>query len=260
MKSLSLVNLSFYAGSNLLSMGRLLPVLYLLLLSACASQEIGPSEPAAPLPETVREIESLRNQIAHLEQVIVDKDKIIKDQQIERSNQAQALREVNKEAAQTQARLHRLATKPGTASAIAETEVALAQLNPAKIPADDQIVLAQSRHLLGTASTHYENKQYAAAMNYVMQAKYLLGTMTDPGRKRISYENNLLLEFHAPLELLAKSLVNVRDTPSNQAKILITVKKDTAVIATASQGSWFRVRINGTEGWVFNGLLKQVEH
>lgn len=235
-------------------------VTFALALAGCASQEIVPPPVNPPVPEANAEIDNLKNQIAQLESVIAEKDELIKSQQIKQQNQAQTLREVNKEATRTQVKLHRLATKPGTASAIAETEVSLARLSQMKIPANEQIVQIQAQHLLDTASKLYEKNQYAAAMNYVAQAKQLISSLTDPARKGIHIENNAPLEFHAPIQLITRSSAHLRSTPTNQAKILITLKKDTQVTAIANQGAWLRVQINGSEGWIHNTLLEQSPH
>lgn len=228
-----------------------------LILAGCVSQEIVPPPIDPPIPAATYELENFKNQIAHLEQVIAEKDELIKNQQIKQQNQAQALREVNKEATRAQVKLHRLATKPGTASAIAETEVALAHLKQMKISANEQIIQIQAQHLIETASGLYEKDQYAAAMNYVAQAKHLISSQTDPRHKRINMENNMPLEFHAPIKLSTRSAAHLRSAPSNQAKVLTTLKKDTPVAAIASQGSWFRVQINGNEGWILNTMLER---
>lgn len=245
---------------NTLFSSRPFLVSFALIIAGCASQEIAPPPADPPIPEANAEIENLKNQIAQLESIITEKDELIRSQQIKQQNQALALREVNKEATRTQVKLHRLATKPGTASAIAETEVALAHLKQSKIPANEQIMQIQAQQLLETASKLYENNQYATAMNYVAQAKQLISSLTDPTRKRINIENNMPLEFHAPIKLSTRSNAHLRNAPNNQAKILTTLKKDTSVTATASQGSWFRVQINGSEGWIHNTLLERSAH
>lgn len=245
---------------NTLFFNRPFLVSFVLIIAGCASPEIIPPPIDPPKPEANTEIENLRNQIAQLESIITEKDELIRNQQIRQQNQAQALREVNKEATRTQVKLHRLATKPGTASAIAETEVVLAQLKQSKIPANEQILQIQAQQLLETASKLYEKNQYATAMNYVAQAKQLISSLTDPARKRINIENNMPLEFHAPIKLTTRSSAHLRNAPNNQAKILTTLKKDTSVTAIASQGSWFRVQINDSEGWIHNTLLERSAH
>lgn len=245
---------------NTLFFNRPFLVSFVLIIAGCASPEIIPPPIDPPKPEANAEIENLKNQIAQLESIITEKDELIRSQQIKQQNQAQALREVNKEATRTQVKLHRLATKPGTASAIAETEVALAQLKQSKIPANEQIMQIQAQQLLETASKLYEKNQYATAMNYVAQAKQLISSLTDPTRKRINIENNMPLEFHASIKLTTRSSAHLRNAPNNQAKILTTLKKDTSVTAFASQGSWFRVQINDSEGWIHNTLLERSAH
>lgn len=245
--------LKFLTTSNRLTL------LLLLIFAGCVTQETItlPADPPIPVADT--EVEDLRKQISFLEQVIADKDTLIKNQQIKQHHQLQTLQKANKDAAHTQLKLHRLATKPGTASAIAETEVALIALEHVKIPATSKILRIQAHQLLETASKRYEKNQFAAAMNYVAQAKHLISTLTESEDKRTNPEHSILLEFHTPIKLSTRSTAHVRSAPGNHAKILTTVKKNTPATALACQGSWLHVQINGGEGWIFNTMLEQVK-
>ena len=227
-----------------------------LHLAGCASQEPTPIQIIEPIPVTVSQDEGLKNKIAHLEKVIAEKDELIKSQQMRQQSQAQALREVNKEATRTQVKLHRLATKPSTASAIAEIEVALENLKQVKISAADQILQMQAQHLVETASVFYSKEQYAEAMNHVAKAKHLIGLITGSNQKKTSGENNSLLEFHTPIKLLTKVNINLRKEPNTRAPILDTLKKDATLIANASLGTWLRVQTAGSQGWVLSTALE----
>ncbi|AEJ01819.1 SH3 type 3 domain protein [Nitrosomonas sp. Is79A3] len=227
-----------------------------LHLAGCASQEQAPIQIIEPIPVAVSQDEGLKIEIARLEKLIAEKDELIKSQKIRQQNQAQVLREVNKEATRAQVKLHRLATKPSTASAIAEIEVALDHLKQVKISAADQILQIQAQHLVETASVFYAKDQYAQAMNHVAQAKHLIGLITDPNLKKISTENNSLLEFLTPIKLRTKANVNLRKEPNTRAPILATLKKDATLIASASQGSWLRVQTESNQGWVLSTTLE----
>lgn len=257
MKSFLFVGLHLSINRPYFLCSRLFAVLFVFVLVGCASQEIVPPPVNPETPATAHELENLRNQIARLEQIVAEKDELIKNQQIKQQNQAQTLREVNKEATQAQVKLHRLATKPGTASAIAETEVALAQLERIKIPANEHIIKIQAQHLIEAASRLYEKDQYATAMNYVSQARYLIGTLTGTERNRVNVENNIPLQLLTPIKFFTRSAAHLRNAPSNQAKVLVTLKKGAAVTAIASQGSWFRVQAHDNEGWILNTMLEQ---
>lgn len=239
-----------------LSLNQFIFILFAVNLSGCASQEPTPIQIIEPIPVTAAQDENLKNEIARLEKVIAEKDELIKSQRIRQQSQAQALREVNKEATRTQVKLHRLATKPSTASAIAEIEVALEHLQQVKISAADQILQIQAQHLVETASVFYEKDQYAQAMNHIAQAKHLIGLITDSNRKKTSIENNSLLEFHTPIKLRAKANVNLRKEPNTRAPILATLKKDATLTANASLGSWLRVQSESNQGWVLSTTLE----
>lgn len=227
-----------------------------LSIAGCASQEQIPAPVVEPAPVTSSQEISLRNEIARLEKLLAEKDELIKNQQIRQQNQALALREVNKEATRAQVKLHRLATKPGTASAIAETEVALAHLKQMKISPADQVLQIQAKHLVDTASVLFAKDQYASAMNYIAQAKQLISLITTPNNKKTASENNTLLEFHTPIKLHTKTNANLRKLPSAQAQLLATLKKNTAVTANASQGSWLRIQVDDKKGWILNTALE----
>ena len=239
------------SSSNLLISG-----IIALLFAGCASQEQAPAPVIETAPVTSSQEENLRKEVARLEKLLVEKDELIKNQQIRQQNQALALKEVNKEATRAQVKLHRLATKPGTASAIAETEVALAHLKQTKVSPADQVLQIQAKHLVETASVLYAKDQYASAMNYVAQAKQLISLITTPNHKKTVNDNSALLEFHTPIKLHTKTNVNLRKMPSAHAQLLTTLKKNTQVTATASQGSWLRVQVDEKQGWILNTGLE----
>lgn len=241
-------------------LGSLLTQVTLCLLAlnliGCASQESVPTPVIEALPVATVEDESLKKEIDRLEKIIAEKDKIIRDQQVKQNTQAQTLQEVNKEAVRTQVKLHRLATKSSTASAIAETEVSLERLKQAQIPAADQILRVQAHHLVETASVLFTQDQFAAAMNYIAQAKQLIDLITHPNRKKTVDDNNSFFEFNTPIQLHTKTNVNIRTAPNASAKIITLLKKDTKVSANASLGSWLRVQHDQNQGWVFNTGLE----
>lgn len=194
-----------YSLSNLL-----IVIIIALSFAGCASQEQLPPPVFEAAPVTSSQEENLRKEIARLEKLLAEKDELIKNQQIRQKNQAQVLREVNKEATRAQVKLHRLATKPGTASAIAETEVALANLKQTKVSPADQVLQIQAKHLVDTASVLFAKDQYASAMNYITQAKQLISLITTPNHKKTADENSSLLEFHTPIKLHTKANINLR--------------------------------------------------
>ncbi|PSJ16631.1 SH3 domain-containing protein [Nitrosomonas supralitoralis] len=234
--------------------------LFTLSLIGCAFHEPVPNPITVTAPEAPSQDEGLRKEIDRLEKIIAEKDKIINNQNIRQENQAQTLQKVNKEATRTQIKLHRLATKPSTASAIAETEVILENLKQVQIPAADKILQVQAHHLVETASVLFTQDQFASAMNYIAQAKHLIDLITHPGNKKTSDENNHFFEFNTPIQLHTRTNVNLRTSPSADAKVISALKKDTAVSANASLGSWLRVHLDQKQGWLFSAGLEAREN
>lgn len=244
-----------YPSSSLLISG-----IIALIAAGCATPEQNPAPVIETTPVTSSREEELRKENAQLKKLLAEKDEIIKNQQISQKNQALALKEVNKEATRAQVKLHRLATKPGTASAIAETEVALAHLKQTKVSPADQVLQIQAKHLVETASVLYAKDQYASAMNYVAQAKQLINLITTPNHKKTVNDNSALLEFHTPIKLHTKANVNLRKMPSAHAQLLTTLKKNTQVTANASQGSWLRVQVDEKQGWILSSGLEAAKN
>ena len=245
--------------SNRLAFAFFFLCFFLSLLVGCQTTKpvLIPVVESVPAPEP--QDEELKKEIARLEKIIAEKDQVIKNQQLRQQSQAHVLRETNKEAARAQVKLHRLATKPSTASAIAEVEAALEQLRQAKLSSFDQILQTQAQRLLDTAMLFYSKEQYAAAMNHVAQANGFIGLIQDEKRKKITHVDPLLLEFHVPVKLRTTKNVNLRKEPNAYAKVLSTLKKDTSLIANANQGPWVRIQADKTQGWILHTMLEREE-
>lgn len=237
----------------------LLVILLVVTLSGCASKEPVVISVVEPVPAPVSHDEELRNEIARLEKIIAEKDELIKKQRIRQQNQAHVLRETNKEATRAQVKLHRLATKPSTASAIAEVEAGLEHLKQTKISSFDQILQIQAQRLLETATLFYSKDQYAAAMNHVAQANNFISLILDQNRKKVSHIDHFLLEFHIPVKLRINKNANLRKEPNAHAQVLSTLKKDTVLVANANQGPWLRVQTDKLQGWVLYTLMEREE-
>ncbi|WP_256207870.1 SH3 domain-containing protein [Nitrosomonas sp. Nm166] len=231
-----------------------------LNLVGCATKEPVADPLVGQEPAPTPQYEDLRNEIARLEKIIVEKDELIKNQKIRQQSQAHVLREANKEATRTQVKLHRLATKPSTASAIAEVEAALEHLKQTKTSSFDQILRIQAQRLLETATLFYSKDQYVAAMNHVSQANNFIALIVDQNRKRVTQVDYSLLEFHMPMRLRTIKNVFLRKEPNQYAQVLTTLKKDTLLTASANQGPWLRVQTDKNQGWVLNTMLEIEEN
>jgi hypothetical protein len=258
---LSIRALSFsFLGISKAAVYQWLVIFLALILTGCASKEPVAISVAEPVSMPDSQYEELKNEIARLEKIIVEKDALIKNQQIRQQSQAHVLRETNKEATRAQVKLHRLATKPSTASAIAEVEAALEYLKQVKLSSFDQILQMQAQQLLETASLFYSKDKYAAAMNHITQANSFISLILDQNRKRITHIDHSLLEFHIPVRLRTIKNAFLRKEPNQHAQILTTLKKDTALTANANQGPWIRIQTDKQQGWVLYTMLEREEN
>ncbi len=251
------ITLSSLIRITCLPVGHVILVLFFVILAGCASKEPVAISIAEPVPESSPQYEELKNEILRLEKIIADKDELIRNQKMQQQSQAHALRETNKEATRTQVKLHRLATKPSTASAIAEVEASLEHLKQANTSSFDQILQTQAQRLLETATSFYSKDQYAAAMNHIAQANNFIALISDQNRKKVTHVDHFQLEFHVPIRLRTIKNAFLRKEPNPHGVILSTVKKGSILTAIANQGPWLRVQVDRKLGWVLHTMLER---
>ena len=90
-----------------------------------------PDEPSSitiPIPEKLPCIKQHQAEISRLKKLLAEKDKLIQMHQAREQEHALILNKTTSEVSRTQVKLHRLATRPGAASKIAEVEVTIENL------------------------------------------------------------------------------------------------------------------------------------
>ena len=198
----------------------------------------------------------LQDEINRLQELIKEKDKVIRQQYAHQQNQDKEQQEASSEVARAQTRLHRLATKPSTASTIAEVEVAMENLKRTQTSEASHVLQQQAQMLLDAALTFYKQDNYAVAMNYASQAQEFINMVADQNRQEPYYNRKTVL-IHAPFALQTVTDVNLRQSPHGSAKILDILDKDCILLANAYRGNWFRVETeDGRQGWVLNALVR----
>ncbi|HQU97730.1 MAG TPA: SH3 domain-containing protein [Nitrosomonas sp.] len=226
----------------------------MVIIPGCAFQEkvlIPADHPQLPVP-TENE-QHLKREVARLEKLVAQKDQLIKNQKVRQIDQANVIRETNKEATRTQVKSHRLATKPGTASAIAELEASLQQLKQERNAPFDRILRMQAQHLFETATLLYSKDQYADAMGYVGQANnFVKSLQSNPASKKTSQSDHLQLDFHVPMRIRLNKIVKLYKASDSQSQVISSLKKDTVLTTVASQGTWLKVSIEKKQGWIQN--------
>lgn len=233
---------------------RKISALIVVAISGCATPEKAPIPEEQPKQPVISENEEhLKKEVARLEKLVAEKDALIKNQKVRQIDQANVIRETNKEATRTQVKLHRLATKPGTASAIAELETTLTQLKQERTTAFDRILTIQAQSLLETSTVFYSNDQYATAMNHVSQANnFVRAIRLGPKMRKVSHTEYPQLDFHVPVKLRATKDFKLHKSPDAQSKVLLLFKKNTILKATANQGPWIKVLADKNQGWIEN--------
>ena len=228
------------------------------MMMGCAHRE--PTHVIEPVIETTPYDEiailQLQDEIKRLQELVQEKDKVIRQQHAHQQSQDQEQREASSEVARAQTRLHRLATKPSTASTIAEVEVAMESLKQTQISDASQALQQQAQSLLDAALVSYKQDDYVAAMNYASQAQEFINMVADQSRKE-PYYNRKTVPIHVPLVLQTVTDVNLRHNPHGNAKILDILEKGCILLANAYRGNWFRVQTeDGRQGWVLNALVR----
>ncbi len=234
-------------------------VLLGLNLAGCASVQSVP-DPVVSEPvlnsEPTPDYKALQDEIERLEKVLAEKDQLILSQNIRQQDQDQVLQEATNEVARAQVKLHRLATKPSTASTIAEVEVAMESMKQDQMSVSEQAIQVQAQRLLDAATLAYTHAEYAAAMNYASQAFELINLVADKNRKA-AYSDRSVVTLNTPIMLRTKTEVNLRKGPNTGAAIHSILKKGTILGAIAYRGNWLRVQTEEeNEGWVFNTFVE----
>ena len=234
-----------------------------LFLSGCITMDeppgIEPIQDVDKIPVYIhqQQIESMQRKIEQLEQQLVERDTLIKQKRIREQDQAQLIQATSKEIAHTQVKLHRLATKPSSASLISEAEVALAYIEQQSALPTDEELHVQAQKLLAMAVTNYQRDDYATATYYASQALEFINMISDSEREQ---PNRTTIRFNTPLMLQTTTDANLRREPGKHTLIIDVLQKGTVLTANAYQGNWLMVQTDkNTQGWVFSTLVEILE-
>ncbi|MCP5246303.1 MAG: SH3 domain-containing protein [Burkholderiales bacterium] len=234
-----------------------------VFLSGCVTMEESPAiEPIQdvdkiPIYIHQQQIESMQRKIEQLEQQLVEQSALIKQKRVREQDQAQLIQATSKEIAHTQVKLHRLATKPSSASLISEAEVALAYNEQQSTLPADQELHAQAQRLLAMAVTNYQRDDYPTATYYASQALEFINMISDSEREQ---PNRTTIRFNTPIMLQTTTDANLRREPGRHSLIIDLLQKGTVLTANAYQGNWLMVQTDkNTQGWVFNSLIEILE-
>ncbi len=230
--------------------------LCLNIMTACAN--LNNASTPEPVAEPISKYELLRlqNKVEHLETLLEEKEAFIRQQNLLQKKQIKVQQDTSNEVTRAQLKLHRLATKPSSASTIAEVEVAMEELMQKQISASDQALQVQAKHLLDAASVAYQQDEYTSSMNYASQAYEIINMVLDKNRRR-SGTSRSQVRFHVPLMLRTNTNVNLRKNASAKSAILRELQKSATLTANAYQNNWLLVQTeNDEQGWVHSSLVE----
>lgn len=233
------------------------------LLAACAAKPAPVAMAPAPPPDTVRIVDTvhvaaaadrdLEQRVAMLQLQLLGKDAEIADL---REQVDAAIREV----VRSMARLQTLATRAEAASAMAEAEVAVQQLEtrPGGRTAAEY---AQAKRLLEMSSGEFNRQNFGGSVYLANQAKTAASTAR--GRLAESAGDSLLpgeVRFSVPLRLRLTGRGNVRNGPGTRFGVAFTLERGAVVLAHSYSGQWVRVSDDqGRRGWIFHNLITSVK-
>lgn len=198
--------------------------------------------------------EAQQHEIDRLRQQLAEKEEVIRNLNVRQQDQVKALQETNSQVARDQIRFRRLATQPAAASAIAETEVAMATLKLPQVTVSEQTLQAQ--RLLDAASAAYAKENYGMAMDHAAQAQEFIGMVKDNRSHKASDLRFAVVPFNIAIPMRAKGNIILRREPFGSAAKIVTIKKDSVLTAQAYLGDWLHVQTGDEHsGWVLNTLV-----
>jgi len=241
----------------------LIPFLAVGTLAGCAKPVAPPPPPAPQLPpDTVRIVDTVRveseadrgltQRVTALQLQLLEKDAVLADL---REQLDAAIREV----VRSMARLQTLATRAEAASAMAEAEVAVQQLET-RTGGRTAAEYAQAKRLLDMSSGEFNRQNYGGSVYLANQAKGAAATAR--GRLAEAESDSLLpgeVRFTVPLRLQVSARSNVRDGPGTRYAVVFSLERGASVMGQSYVDQWLRVTDGqGRRGWIFYNLVTGV--
>ncbi|MCC7134989.1 MAG: SH3 domain-containing protein [Nitrosomonas sp.] len=209
-----------------------------------------------PVPERIPTVKVYQHEIVRLKQLLAEKDKLIQGQAAKEQNplqtQEQVLRGQASGVDQSKGQQYRLATKPETASKIAEVEVSLSMLKQSDAATRNPSLLTLAQSLLDVALQAYERADFSQAMSYAAQSQECI-EMTARLTEKTYEQQPTAVVLRTPLLLQTRKKESLRTAPGNQADTQGMLAQNTAVTATTYHGYWLRIETrDGRSGWIWN--------
>lgn len=215
-------------------------------------------EPCPPPPEPKPDpaVGRLEEQNRKLELQLLERDSQIQEMEGRLGAQHGMLDEAIQEVVRAKAKLRSLESRAEAASQMAEAEIALKALED-QAGGEEDPEFEAIRQLLEMSSEEFENENFGGALYLSSQAKGRIqgAQMRLRIRERMEVENGEVL-FAVPLSLSVTKPTNVREQPSLEASVLMTLPRGSPVTGHSHREEWVRVKCeDGTRGWIHQSLL-----
>jgi hypothetical protein len=208
-------------------------------------------------PSACESCQAQQTEIERLQQLLADKDALIRNQQAHQKEQARELQESSSEVARAQIRLRRMAAQTDAALAVAEVEVAMEKLNAADISPAHQALRTLAQHLLDTANAAYTERDFAAAVERAAQSRGIIDMLWNMENGQLAAGRRVTVSFQSPIPLRTRTKSNLRQSPTISAKRVTVLQQDTALVSLGYRGDWLSIQTEeGLMGWIFNTLVE----
>lgn len=211
-----------------------------------------------PPPPAVVPLDSCmaeQSEIERLQQLLAEKDELIRNQQAHQQVQAKELQATTNQAAQAQVKLRRMASQPDAASTLAEVEVAMSSLKSSITTAPEQAMQSQAQRLLDAAAAAYAQDDYATTVDRATQSRELIDMVNSQRAGKSAH--HLAVTFQSPIPLRARIDCKLRWSPRAGASVRSVLKKDSPVTALGYKGEWLHVQTDdGDTGWLLKTMVE----
>ncbi|HXV87187.1 MAG TPA: SH3 domain-containing protein [Gemmatimonadales bacterium] len=241
----------------------LLPCLA-LVLAGCAAQSAAPA-PTPAAPDTVRIVDTVRVEVAsEADREVAQRAATLQMQLLEKEAELADVRlqldATIREVVRSMSRLQTLATRAEAASAMAEAEVAVQQLE-GRSGGRSASEYAQAKRLLEMSSGEFNRQNYGGSVYLANQAKGAAATAR--GRLAEGVADSLLpneTRFSVPVQLQVTSRSNVRSGPGTRYGIAFALDRGAAVTGHSYVDQWVRISdAQGRRGWIFYNLISALK-
>ena len=235
-----------------------MPLLATLTLGGCAAPAAAPG-PAPLRPDTVRIVDTVRVE-SEADRSVAQRAAALQFQLLERDAELADLRvqldAAIREVVRSMARLQTLATRAEAASAMAEAEVAVQQLET-RSGGRSATEYTQAKSLLEMSSGEFNRQNYGGSVYLANQAKGAAATAR--GRLAEAVGDSLLpneTRFSVPLRLQVTARSNVREGPGTRFGVAFSLDRGANVTGHSYVDQWLRITDGqARRGWIFYNLV-----